>query len=116
MTHEEILKAARERLAEIGKDPAHDKERESLLTIVHGTRCQFCRQYECATKRVMAHAAEPVLFNGVPCMMGSGSTLTTPSETDNLAARARDHYARTGTSRLGDLAFLSVDVADYDRA
>jgi hypothetical protein len=72
MTHDEIIHAARERIAEIGNDRAHADEKGRLLDIVHGPRCDACGQHECATKEWARRGGG--VFNGMPCMMGSGST------------------------------------------
>jgi hypothetical protein len=67
MTHDEIIHAARERIAEIGNDRAHADEKGRLLDIVHGPRCDACGQHECATKEWARRGGG--VFNGMPCMI-----------------------------------------------
>lgn len=114
MTHEEILKAARERIVEIGNDPAHDKERESLLTVVHGPRCQFCGQHECATKAAFVGRAsdEPLIFNGPPCMMSFGATSTSLRFTSTGACQSGSTLQIDGRSRIGGPPVVGLTVGE----
>lgn len=80
MTIDDIKRNARNRIAEIdaaikrdGNNRALEDEREQLLTLTDGPRCGYCRKRGCATQTAMANANGPVAFNGVPCLMGSGS-------------------------------------------